>query len=77
MKIVAKPIKYVDDWGVGQTLHFVFVNDSYEIWKADIEGNIIKLFKNPNMALATLHWKKYNVALGKISDRTIYEIEIM
>ena len=77
MKIVSKPISYLDDRGMLQKLHFIFVNNNYEIWKADIEGNIIKLFKNPNMALATLHWKKYNVALGKISDRTIYEIEIM
>lgn len=77
MIIVSTPITYVDDWGRMQKLHFVFVDNVYQILKADLEGKITKLFQNQNMALATLHWKKYKIALERTGEYELADIEII
>jgi hypothetical protein len=77
MKALSRPITYVDDWDNSQKLHFVFVESKYEILKSDKFGKITKLFCTTNMALATLHWKKYVVALERTGEYTLSDIEFL
>lgn len=77
MKVLSRPISYVDDWGKNQKLHFVFDDSSYEILKSDPGGHVTKLFSTANMAIATLRWKKYLIALERTGEYDLSDMELL